>query len=180
MSCKNEEDPNKNEDTRVFTLFLLFQVYGEFLRGSRAANSAVHGPFRLNFKLSPNFMVILVTCKNEEDPVKNEGAKVLTTSYVKFSDAQGLITPESKVVSSRNFNSFRRSCMSSSPARMKMIQSKGARVITTFFPIISLSRFFQTLKAANSAVLSPIWPNFELVLDVMDYLVTCKYSYVVS
>ena len=23
MPCKNEEDPNKNEDTRVFTLFLL-------------------------------------------------------------------------------------------------------------------------------------------------------------
>ena len=26
------------------------------------------------------------------------------------------------------------------------------------------------------AVLSPIWPNFELVRDVMDVLVTCKYE----
>ena len=33
---------------------------------------------------------------------------------------------------------------------------------------------FRTLKAAISAVLGPILPNFELVLDVMDVLVTCK------
>ena len=29
-------------------------------------------------------------------------------------------------------------------------------------------------RAANSAVLGPIWPNFELIPDVMDVLVTCK------
>ena len=29
---------------------------------------------------------------------------------------------------------------------------------------------FQMLKAAYSAVLGPIWPNFELVRDVMDVL----------
>ena len=29
---------------------------------------------------------------------------------------------------------------------------------------------------AHSAVLGPIWPNFELVRDVMDVLVTCKYE----
>ena len=28
--------------------------------------------------------------------------------------------------------------------------------------------------AAKSTVLGPIWPNFELVLDVIDVLVTCK------
>ena len=33
-------------------------------------------------------MRVLVTCKNEEDPIKNEGARVLT-SYIDFSDAQG-------------------------------------------------------------------------------------------
>ena len=68
-------------------------------------------------------MVVLVTCKNKGDPVKNEGARVFTTSFIKFSDAQGHITPESVVVSCRNFNSFKLSCMSSSNARMKMIQS---------------------------------------------------------
>ena len=34
-------------------------------------------------------MVVLVTCKNEEDPIKTEGARVLTTLYIDFSDAQG-------------------------------------------------------------------------------------------
>ena len=50
-------------------------------------------------------MVVLVTCKYEEDPIKNEGARVFTTVYIDFSDAQGQITLESAVVSSRNLNS---------------------------------------------------------------------------
>ena len=44
------------------------------------------------------------------------------------------------------------------------------------FPIISLGEFFIRSRAANSAVLGPIWPNFELVRDVMNVLVTCKYE----
>ena len=81
VSCKNEEDPNKNEGARVFTtLYINFCKYmREFFRRSRATNSAVHGPIRLNFELSPDFMVVLVTYKNEEDPIKNEGARVFTT-----------------------------------------------------------------------------------------------------
>ena len=71
-----------------------------------------------------DYIVILVTCKIEEDPIKNEGARVFTTLYINFSDAQGQITPELVVLSGRNSNSFKLLCMSSSPARMKMIQSK--------------------------------------------------------
>ena len=56
------------------------------------------------------------------------------------------------------------------------IKNSGENVMTSFFPIISLWDFFHTLRAANSAVLGPIWPNFELVRDVMDVLVTCKYE----
>ena len=40
-------------------------------------------------------MVVLHTCKNEEDPIKNEDARVLTRLYVVFSDAQGQLTPKS-------------------------------------------------------------------------------------
>ena len=29
-------------------------------------------------------MVVLVTCKNEEDLIQNEGARVLTTLYISF------------------------------------------------------------------------------------------------
>ena len=65
-----------------------------------------------------------ITCKYEEDPIKNRGARVFTTLYLNFSDAQGQITPESVVVSGRNLNSSKLSCMSSLHARMRMIESK--------------------------------------------------------
>ena len=67
-------------------------------------------------------MDVLVTCKYEKDPIKNEGARVVTTLYSNFSDAQGQITLVS--VSGRNLNSSKLSCMSSLPARMRMIDSK--------------------------------------------------------
>ena len=68
-------------------------------------------------------MVVLVTCKNE-DPIKNEGARVFTILYINFSDAQGQITLELVVVSGRNLYSSKFSYMSSLPARMRMIKSK--------------------------------------------------------
>ena len=37
-------------------------------------------------------MVVLLTCKNKEDPIKKEGARVFTTLYIDFSDVQGKIT----------------------------------------------------------------------------------------
>ena len=49
-------------------------------------------------------MVVLVTFKNEDDPIKNECTRVVTTLYINFSDAQGQITPGSEVVSGRNLN----------------------------------------------------------------------------
>ena len=69
-------------------------------------------------------MDVLVTCKYEEDPIKNEGARVDTTLYGNFSDAQGQITLVLVSVSGRNLNSSKLSCMSSLPARMRMIDSK--------------------------------------------------------
>ena len=49
-----------------------------FFKRSRAANYAVLGRIWLKFELVRDIMVVLVTCKYEEDPVKNEGARVLT------------------------------------------------------------------------------------------------------
>ena len=47
-------------------------------------------------------MKVLVTCKNEEDPFKSGGARVVTTDlpllvYGFLYDAQGKLTPQSKV-----------------------------------------------------------------------------------
>ena len=69
-------------------------------------------------------MDVLVTCKYEEYPIKNEGARVVTTLNINFSDAQGQITQESAVASDWNSNSSKLSCMSLLPARMKKIWSK--------------------------------------------------------
>ena len=69
-------------------------------------------------------MDVLITCKYDEDLIKNEGARVLTTLYINFSDAQGEITLVLVVVSGRNLNSYKLLCMFSLPARMRMINSK--------------------------------------------------------
>ena len=135
------------------------------------------GPISLNFKVSPELMVVLLTCKNEEDLIKNEGARVFTTLYINFSDAQpGQITPESVVVSGQNLNSSKLSFMSSLPARMKMIQSKMKELEWSqhLFPFEAYGDFSRRSSGANFAVLSPIWPNFKLIGDVVAFLITCK------
>ena len=47
-------------------------------------------------------MGFLVASKNEEDPIKNEGARVVTTLFINFSDAQGQLTPKSVTESCPN------------------------------------------------------------------------------
>ena len=73
LTCKNEEDLIKNEGARVLT-----RLYDVFFRRSRATNSEVSSGILPKLELIQAFIVILVTCKNEEDPIKNEGARVLT------------------------------------------------------------------------------------------------------
>ena len=69
-------------------------------------------------------MVVLHSCKNEEDLIKNEVARVLTRLYDIFSDAQGQLTPKSVAEFCPNSNSSKLLKLSSLPARMKKIQSK--------------------------------------------------------
>ena len=52
-----------------------------------------------------DFIIVLITCKNEEVPIKNEGARVLTTLYIDFSDTQGQLTPQFVVVFGQISNS---------------------------------------------------------------------------
>ena len=51
-------------------------------------------------------MGLLVVCKNEGDPIKNEGARVATKLFINFSEAQRQLTPKSVMESCRNSNSF--------------------------------------------------------------------------
>ena len=100
VSSKNEEDLIKIEGARVTTIQkkLIFQTL-------IAANSAVIGRIWPKFVLIRDIVVILVTCKNEDNPLKNKGARVTTTQNIDFSNTQGQITPQSEVGSGRNSNS---------------------------------------------------------------------------
>ena len=74
LTCKNEIDPIKMKALKCSQHNILI-----FLRRSRATNSVVGGGILQKFKLIQGFMHDLVTCKNKEDPMKNEGAGVFTT-----------------------------------------------------------------------------------------------------
>ena len=69
-------------------------------------------------------MGVLVACENEEDPIKNEGARVVTTLFIDFSDAQGQLTPKSVMESCRNSNPSKLLWLTLLPARMKKIHWK--------------------------------------------------------
>ena len=104
-------------------------------------------------------MDVLVTCKYEEHPIKNEGARVDTTLYSNFSDAQGQITLVLVSVSGRNLNSSKLSCMSSLPARMRMIDSKMKELEGSLdFSHYKSMGIFQTLK--GSSLCSP-WSDLS-------------------
>ena len=77
-----------------------------FFRRSRPANSAVNDRIWPNFELIRDFIVVLVTSKNEKDPIKTEEARVLTTSYIYFPDAQGQLTPQTVIGFSPISNSY--------------------------------------------------------------------------
>ena len=68
VTRKKEEDLIKNVAARVLTT-----LNQPFSRRQRAGtcNSAVYGRISLNFKLIRDLMAVLVTCKNEEDPIRN-------------------------------------------------------------------------------------------------------------
>ena len=100
----------------------------------------------------------------------------LYTLYINFSDAQGQITLELVVVSGRNFNSSKLSCMISLPGRMRMIDSKMKELVCSQDFSQVCRDFSRSSRAANSAVLIRIWPEFELVRDIIVVLVTCKYE----
>ena len=89
-------------------------------------------------------MGLLVACKNEEDPIKNEGARVVTTIFINFSDIQGQLTPKSVMESCRNSNPSKLLWLVLLSARMKKIHPKMKVIGWTkyFSPIISLWGFF--------------------------------------
>ena len=84
-------------------------------------NSFKSGPSK---SLTRDIVVILVTCKNEEDPLKNKDARVATTQNMDFSNTQEQLTPQSEVGSGQKLNSSEMLQMSLLLPRIKKIRIK--------------------------------------------------------
>ena len=82
-------------------------------------------------------MGLLVACKNEEDPIKNEGARVVSTLFINFSDAQGQLTPKSVMESCRNSNPSELLwfCLVICKNEEDLSKNEGTRVGTIFLPL---------------------------------------------
>ena len=85
------------------------QGYMSIFQTSRADNSIDNSGIWQKYKLIQAFMHVLITCKNEEDSIKNEGATVESPQHIShcksmgiFPDAQGQLRPQSVVGSGRN------------------------------------------------------------------------------
>ena len=75
VTCTNEDDPIKMK------ALVCSQHYKSIFRRARADNSGDGGVIWPKFALIQAFMHVLVTCKNEDDCIKNEGAGVITTVF---------------------------------------------------------------------------------------------------
>ena len=82
-------------------------------------------------------MGFIVACKNEEDPIKNEGARVVTTLIINFSDAQGQLSPKSVMEILPKFKLIQAFVVGLVTCKNQEDPSKneGTRVVTTFLPL---------------------------------------------
>ena len=144
----------------------------QFFRRSKAANSVVSGWIWPKSKLIQAFMHVLVTCKYENDPIKNSQENAMTL----FSPVYGIFFWCSRVANSMVGGPIWR--------KFKLIQD----IIHVLIPE-SLKRsgsiatekkcwhwFFRSSRAANSVVSGGIWLKVKLIRAFMNVLITCKYE----
>ena len=108
-------------------------------------------------------MGLLVACKNEEDPIKNEGVRVVTTLFINFSDAQGQPTPKSVMESCGNSNPSKLLWLVLLSARMKKIHPK--------MMILQWSQHFSHYKSMG------IFPDAQGQLTHKSLVGSCRISY---
>ena len=107
-------------------------------------------------------MGLLVACKNEEDPIKNESARVVTTLFITFSDAQGQLTPKSVMESCQNSNSSELLWLVLLSARMRKIQPK--------MMVLKWSQHFSYYKSMG------IFPDAQGQLSYKSLVQSCRIS----
>ena len=89
--CKSKGDPCK---TKALDLSQHFSHYKSTRIFPHAQGQLIPGQILPNFEPIQALIAVLLTCKNEEDTIKYEGARVVTTLYMDISGAQGQLTLE--------------------------------------------------------------------------------------
>ena len=107
-------------------------------------------------------MGVLVAYKYEEDPIKNEGARVVTAIFIDFLHAQGQLTPKSVMKSCRNSNPSKLLGLTLLPARMKRIHWK--------MKVLEWSQRFSHYKSMG------IFPNAQRQLNYKYFVGYCTIS----
>ena len=107
-------------------------------------------------------MGLLVACKNEEDPIKNEGARGVTTLFINFSEAQGQLTQKSVMESCRNSNPSKLLWLVLLSARMKKIHPK--------MKVLEWSKHFSNYKSKG------IFPDAQGQLTHKSLVGSCRIS----
>ena len=92
-------------------------------------------------------MGLLLACRNEEDPIKTEGARVVTTLFINFSDTQGQKTPKSVMESFLNSN----------PSKLLWLVLLSAR-----------------MKKNHPKISDGILPKFKIIQALIVVLIVCK------
>ena len=82
-------------------------------------------------------MSVLIACKNEEDPIKNEGARVVTTLFIDFSHVQWQLTLKSVMESYPKFKPIQAIIADLVTCKNEEdpLENEGTRVVTTFLPL---------------------------------------------
>ena len=82
-------------------------------------------------------MDVLAASKNEDDPIKNEGARVVTTLFIDFSHAQGQLTPKSVMESLPKFKPIQAFIADLVTCKNEEdpLENEGTRVVTSFLPL---------------------------------------------
>ena len=124
-------------------------------------------------------MHVLVTCKNEVDQIKNEGARVFTRffHYISmgiFPDAQGQLTPQSLVWSGQISNSSEMLWMSSLPASIKKIRSKMKELESS--QDFSHYNPMGAIGCHRNQSSNPIWPKTFCSLSTNHCYTFCSLS----
>ena len=97
-------------------------------------------------------MGLLVACENEEDTIKNEGARVVTTLFINFSYAQGQLTPKSVMGILAKFKLIQALIVVLIVCKNEEdpFKIESTRVVTTFLPLYVYGDFSKRSRAGNS------------------------------